>query len=160
MKYRRLGLDELDLLKDEFIQFLVVNGIVPTEWEQLKKDNSAAVDVWIEQFSDIVIEKALKNITYLEFREPNQLLFFKCSEAEIELASIRSEGIDLMALSSSDLNTGLINIEGISVLYKSKPYKPNREEEVFRMVQSGSLITDGKLFETLKHLVKKQRCLD
>jgi hypothetical protein len=155
LKYRRLVLLELDLLKDEFIQFLVVNGIVPTEWEQLKKDNSAAVDVWIEQFSDIVIEKTLKNIIYLEFRENYQLLFFKCTEAEIELASIRSEGIDLMALSTSDLKIDLINLEGIKVLYKSKPYKPNREEEVFRMVQSGALITDGKLFETLKHLVRK-----
>jgi hypothetical protein len=155
LKYRRLGLDELDLLKDEFIQFLVVNGIVPTEWERLKKDNSADVNVWIEQFSDIVIEKVLKNITYLEYREPNQLLFFKCSEAEIELASIRSEGIDLMTLSMSNLITDLINLKGIKGLYKNKTYKPNREEEVFRMVQSGALITDGKLFETLKHLLRK-----
>lgn len=155
MKFRRLSIDELELLKEEFIQFLIVNGIIASEWEQLKKENSEAVDIWIDQFSEVVIEKALNNITYLEYREPKQLMFFKCSETEIEMASIHSEEIDLLAINSDDLNTNLINLKGISLMYKNKSYKPNRAEEVFRMVQSGALITDGKLFETVKNLVRK-----
>jgi hypothetical protein len=155
VKFRRLSIEELELFKVEFIQFLIVNGIVASEWEQLKKENSAAVDIWIDQFSDIVLEKSLLKISYLEYREKNQLLFFKCVDEEIELASIHSEELDLLTIKSDDLRSNLNHLSGINLMFKNKPYKPNRAEEVFRMIQSGALITDGKLFETLKHLVKK-----
>ncbi len=155
MKFRRLSIEELELFQEEFIQFLIVNGIVASEWEQLKKENSAAVDIWIDQFSDIVLEKSLLKISYLEYREKNQLLFFKCADEEIELASIHSEELDLLTIKSDDLSSNLNHLSGINLMFKNKPYKPNRAEEVFRMLQSGALITDGKLFETLKHLVKK-----
>jgi hypothetical protein len=155
VKFRRLSIEELELFQEEFIQFLIVNGIVASEWEQLKKENSAAVDIWIDQFSDIVLEKSLLKISYLEYREKNQLLFFKCADEEIELASIHSEELDLLTIKSDDLSSNLNHLSGINLMFKNKPYKPNRAEEVFRMLQSGALITDGKLFETLKHLVKK-----
>jgi hypothetical protein len=155
VKFRRLSIEELELFKEEFIQFLIVNGIVASEWEQLKKENSAAVDIWIDQFSDIVLEKSLLRISYLEYREKNQLLFFKCADEEIELASIHSEELDLLTIKSDDLSSNLNHLSGINLRFKNKPYKPNRAEEVFRMLQSGALITDGKLFETLKHLVRK-----
>ena len=35
MKYRRLTLEELKPLENEFIDFLVVNGVIADDWEQL-----------------------------------------------------------------------------------------------------------------------------
>lgn len=157
MKYRRLSNDELALLEKEFIQFLVVNGVSPDEWELWKKSKPIDIEVWIEKFSDIVIESTIQKITYLEYRESHQLLLFKTNIEDIELVTLNSHQLDLMTVSTKDMNVGFENFDGLSLSFKNKLYRPNREEELFRMLQTGALISDGKLFETLKHLVIKKK---
>ena len=54
MKYRRLTLEELKPLENEFIDFLVVNGVIADDWEQLlandvEKSNQI-IDAFIQTF--------------------------------------------------------------------------------------------------------------
>ena len=41
MKYRRLTIDELKELEQEFIQFLINNGIEGNDWEKIKPISSS-----------------------------------------------------------------------------------------------------------------------
>ena len=152
MRFRKLTLDELKELHEEFIQFLSSNTITGDDWGKIKEDDYDKTDKLIDIFSDIVLEKSLVNIRFLEKREPKNLLLFHCKEKEIDLVGLSvSEGssIDftnsehLEALSKSEISVK------INTFKTSKAYSENREDEVYKMLNDGCLITDEKLFKAL-----------
>lgn len=152
MKFRRLTLDELKELHEEFIQFLASNTITGEEWKHLKENNYEKAETLIEIFSDIVIEKSLSNIRFLEKREPKNLLLFHCKENEVDLIGLslpEDSKVDLTnnehiaSVASEDMQTDL------KIFRSSKMYQNNREEEVFKLLNEGCLITDEKLYSAL-----------
>ena len=54
MIFRKLTEDELEELKEEFVQYLVANGVDAELWEQLKKDEPEKSDLFVQQFSNVV----------------------------------------------------------------------------------------------------------
>lgn len=150
-KYRVLSLDELEQLKNEFIQFLVVNGIHVDEWERMKIDNSEVSDQLIVAFSDIVLEKSLSKIVYLEVMMKSELLFFKCNQDTIELIGCRSDVTDLTRIPLSVL---MSSTPEVHFFFKTKSYYPSRLEEIYKMTTSGASISDGVIFEKLKSVIR------
>jgi len=69
MKYRRLSSEELEQLQDNFIRFLAAQSITGMDWTTMKTANPERAEELIEQFSDVVIEKTLHNVEYLEYKE-------------------------------------------------------------------------------------------
>src|SRR5690625_7148031 len=69
MRYRRLTLEELKELESEFTTFLVTQGIPAEEWEKMKEKEPEQCQGLIDIFSDIVFEKILGKVKYLEHRE-------------------------------------------------------------------------------------------
>jgi len=88
-KYRLLNQEELQSLEKEFIDFLVLNGITAPDWEKLKSDEHTS-QRFIEVFSDVVFEKILRQIEYLDRYSKSSIFAFKCTEKEIQLIRIRS----------------------------------------------------------------------
>ena len=68
MKYRVLSTKELEPLKDDFIKFLSANTITGEDWTKIKSNKPNQASKLIEIFSDIVWEKSLEKIKYLEHR--------------------------------------------------------------------------------------------
>ena len=62
MNFRKLTEDELEELKDEFIQYLVANGVDADLWKQYKKDEPEKADLFVQQFSNVVLQKSLEKI--------------------------------------------------------------------------------------------------
>lgn len=151
MRFRRLTLDELDALKNEFIQFLASNTITGEDWKKLKEEQLEIAEKLIDVFSDIVMEKSLSKVHFLEKREPNNVLLFYAKETEIDLIGISIDSPHHDLTNEKDLEQLMQNASGIETkMFKSsKPYIKNREDEVFEMLQSGCLITDSMLFTTL-----------
>ena len=56
MKYRRLTLEELEPLENEFIDFLVVNGIIADDWRHLLAHDLEKSNQIIDAFSEVVFE--------------------------------------------------------------------------------------------------------
>lgn len=151
MRFRRLTLDELDALKDEFIQFLASNTITGEDWKNLKEEEPEKAEKLIDIFSDIVMEKSLSNVRFLEKREPNNILLFHAKETEIELIGISIDSRHHDLTNEKDLESLMQNASDIEtkMLKSSKPYIKNREDEVFEMLQNGCLITNSTLFTNL-----------
>ena len=158
MKYRRLTTDELEELETEFIQFLASNTVTGEDWEALKKDDAERAEELIDIFSDIVFEKVLQRIEYLEMNTPKDIRTFHCGP-EI----IRLNGLRVVGESDLDLTVNQDPREMMAQAQKSgatlqmytgeKNYKPSRDEELFLMMQHGALISkDGFLFNTLEGL--------
>jgi hypothetical protein len=146
MKYRCLTDDELKELETEFKHFLITNNVYTEEWEQLNKSKDEKVTLLVEMFSDIVLDKALKKINYLEHTTPEDIKVFKCDLNELTVIGVSSKNKNI-----DFTNAILSEIAGELLIFKtSKLYNKEREVEVFDLLQSGCSIIDEERFKKLE----------
>jgi hypothetical protein len=150
MKYRMLTVAELETLKDDFIKFLVVNGIDAAEWQRIKGDEPIRAVKMLEQFSDFVLDQSLSKIEYLEYLDKIGIKVFKLDNEEIHLIGIDS---DIVVLDENALLKVLEeNPSHFNIYTSSKKYFPDRQTEVFKMLQSGAQIIKKERWEMFKLL--------
>ena len=150
-KYRRLTQFELDSLEKEFIDFLILNGITANDWNKLKQTPEKA-DKIIELFSDVVFEKILRQISYLDHFSPQSIKTFLCADEEIYLIGLdtKDKSYDFTT-SDGRLKLKSTPPKDLKTYKSSKKYHPNREMELFRMLQNGCVKSDGQIFEQLRN---------
>lgn len=147
-KYRALTTDELSELENEFIEYLVVNGITAEDWKKLKTETPKKAEDILTLFSDVVFESILRKVDFLEKRMTNELMIFQCLKDRMVLVGITSSATDFT--DQKQLEKAVENPPGNAEVYTTeKPYHKTREMEVFQMLESGCMITDGKLFKVL-----------
>ena len=146
MKYRVLTGDELKELETEFKHFLITNNVYTEEWEELNRKKDKRVRELVEMFSDIVLDKALRNVKFLEHITKTDIKAFKCDEKEMTLIGITSSNkeLDFMKNTSADFQNDL------NIFITSKPDFKEREIEVFELMESGCSIIDEERFKKLE----------
>lgn len=147
MRFRRLDIDELKALEQEFIEFLAVSGIEAHDWETFKTTNPDFCEEKICEFSDVVIGTILRQADYAEHRSKNDWILFRFNENDISAIIIHSDQLDL---TQNTLNE--VNLADVSISKTSKPYSPNKEDELFKMMQQGCVITDGRIFDSINQV--------
>ena len=151
-KYRTLDLIELEELKKEFIDFLVLNGIPADEWERIKKTNQESAEATIDLFSDVVFESILRNVKFLEFRDSHHLHVFQCLEDQLILVAMETENKedDIDFLNPDFISSAMLTPpKSVKVFTTTKNYSKTRELELFELIQNGCVITDDRLFKAL-----------
>ena len=145
-KYRDLSLEELVIFEEEFIAFLVVNGVVADDWEKIKSDEPEKANELISLFSKLVFEKVLQNTRFLEKIEPANIQAIQCFPEKMIMIAVhrKSENIDLSQIALSK-----INFNEIELIKGEKDYSGMREQELFEMICAGYHISDGTLFKSL-----------
>ena len=157
MKYRRLTIDELEELEQDFVKFLASNSITGIDWVEMKKNNPEKSNAWIDVFSDLIFERTLKKVEHLEFKTPNDIKLFHCMEDKIVMIGLFIEGhstIDFTQPTPPDkMLEQLRNSSARLKLYQAeKQFSKQREMELFEMMENGCLISKGELFYTLEKL--------
>ena len=117
MKYRLLSQEELEELQQEFIQFLIINGIDADEWEKLKKNEPTAANGIIQQFSEFIFEGLCRKIAFLSFDN--------------------GQGIVAIQFMADKMNVIRKSKAEKSVILEEKKYKHSREEDIFFLLNSG-----------------------
>ena len=131
MKYTRIPTDELEKLEEEFVNFLVMNGIIADDWLAINENEPLNADEIINQFSEVVWESILRGTKYLNKVEEESAYYFKCDSDTIYLIKV-----DKTEAAAEQFST-------------SKEYSKTRELELFEMLQSGCTISEGEEYEKL-----------
>jgi hypothetical protein len=131
MKYTRIPTDELEKLEDEFVNFLVMNGIIADDWVAIKENEPLNANEIVNQFSEVVWESILRSTKYLNKVEEESAYYFKCDTDKIYLIKV-----DKTEAAAEQFST-------------SKEYNKTRELELFEMLQSGCTISEGEEYEKL-----------
>ena len=154
MKYKRLTSEELQTLEQEFIHFLAAAQITGTDWENMKKNKQETAEELLDAFSDVVYEKVLGNINFLEYRDEKTLNIFKFEKDKISLVGLRVKENSLIDLTRPDMFSELNdeNFAAVKVIKTERGYNNTKEVEVFDLIQNGCVITDEKLFDLIKRL--------
>lgn len=148
-KYRLLFKEELEELEPEFIQYLSANGIDADKWESIKSSDKEEMDAHIASFSDIVLQKALEKIVYLEYRTEKDLKVFHFDKSEAFYIGLKSESVDLEKL---DL-TNKEQLKQIDLFKSTKKYAKSRELELFELLNDGCSVSEGALYYQLKKMI-------
>ncbi len=158
MKYRRLSNAELQELEKDFVKFLATTHVTADDWVKLKENDPLKVEELIEIYSDIVYDKTLKKLEYLEFKTRHDIKTFHCQAEKMVLMGIAvapNSGVDFTQdLSSQRIMEKLKQTnQDLQIYTAEKVYNGDREKELFQMMESGCLISkDGYLFKTLSTL--------
>lgn len=149
MKYSRLSKEQFEELKQEFINFLATQSISSKEWEEIKQQKPEAAEEELDVFSDLIWEGVLEQVTYLEHFSPNQMYLFNISQEEIDLiaVTVANEAIDITTREGYQWLQKNIMEDSVNMFTSTKAISPDRNQDIFALIQQGAVITKGELFE-------------
>lgn len=154
MKYRQLTKEQFESLHEEFARFLASQSIDRKEWEELKKEKPQVAEDEMNVFSDVVWDDVLTKTEYLEHFSETSVNLFKCSDDEMqrivvkvnkEINLLEQEGFEWLLKNPLD--------DTIEILQGTKPYKDERNPEIFDLIEKGSSISKGEIFEYFNRLI-------
>ena len=148
MKYKRLSIDELASLEKSFVRFLATQSITGEDWIKIKKENPDRMNTLLDQFSDLITEQTLNNIEYLHFFSDKQLFLFHCEEKFIHLVVVKHD-LDIDKDTDAEKLLKEIQQNGKIQTKQTKDYNPDRNTELFKMIESGARIVDGELYRAI-----------
>ncbi|MEE9439460.1 MAG: DUF6495 family protein [Saprospiraceae bacterium] len=150
-KYRNLTIEELESLNEDFVKFLVLNGITGEDWVKLKEKEPENAEGICSAFSDVVFTKILTNCKYLEKHLPKFLVSIFCDKQTMYLQGIEAAESTAIDFTKKEDFEKLKSspIEGLQKISSQKDYSKNREEEIWDMLQNGFYISDQKMYMNL-----------
>ena len=155
MKYRQLTKEQFEALHEEFAQFLASQQVDVNEWNTIKKDKPEVAEQELNLFSDVVWDDVLNRTKYLEHFSEKSINLFKVEEKDISRIVVQINKTDFSFFNDKDYQWFIDNTkDGSITFYKGvKKYESDRNSEIFDLIQKGSVIADGKLYEGLFKLI-------
>lgn len=156
MKYKQLTKEQFNELHKEFAQFLATQQIDVNEWNTIKKENPEMAEEELNLFSDVVWEDVLNKTKYLEHFSKQSLNLFKCDTKEILRIVVQVNRPEFDFFNDKDYQWFINNTNDDSIQFfkGAKAYDKERNIELFDLIQKGSVICDGKLYESVFKLIK------
>jgi len=158
MKYRQLSKEQFEALHKEFAQFLASQQVDVKEWTRIKDSQPEVADEELNLFSDVVWDDALTKTNYLEHFSKTNINLFKCESKLISRIVVQISKPDFDFFNEDDYRWFVDNTndKSIKFLKGAKKYTKERNLELFDLVEKGSVISDGKLFESLQLLISNK----
>ena len=156
MKYRQLTKEQLSELNKEFAEFLASQQIDVKEWKVIKKEKPLMADEELNIFSDVVWEDVLSKTKYLEHISENDINLFQCTSKEIIRVYIKLNDKSRSFLKAEDFNWFINNPlnDGLDYFKASKKYTKERNLEIFQLIEMGSVISNGDLYNSIGQLIQ------
>jgi hypothetical protein len=154
MKYRLLTKEQFESLHQEFALFLASQSIDATEWKTIKQQKKEVALDEMKIFSDVVWEDVLTKTAYLEHFSETSANLFKCDEKEIHRIAINiTWDINLLEQKGFEwlMHNPLDN--SVEIFRGSKNYTSERNSEIFDLIEKGSIITNGELYDYFSQLI-------
>lgn len=153
MKYRQLTKEQFESMHQEFAQFLATQKIDVDAWNKMKSENSELVEEELNLFSDMVWDDVLKKVEYLEHFSKTSVNLFKCEkEAVYRIVITIDKEIDLLSEEGYKWLLQNPKDDAVDYLKGSKEYTDERNYEIFELIEKGSQIARGELFEYFNRL--------
>lgn len=155
MKYKQLAKEQFEALHEEFSKFLATQQIDVKEWDLIKKEKPNVAEEELNLFSELVWENVLNKINYLEHFSKQNINLFKCDDKEILRVVVQVQKPEFDFFNEKDYKWFIDNTNDDSIQFfkGSKAYSNERNLELFDLIQKGSVISDGILYENIYKLI-------
>lgn len=158
MKYARLTKEQLEEMHKEFSTFLATQGIDEKEWTEIKTKKPKLAEEQIDIFSDLVWEKVLLKVNFLEHFSKQQMFLFKINEFEISLIALKVDnpGIDLTTPEGYQWLRSNLKDDQVTLYTSTKPIEEERNSDIFALIKQGANITKGELYSYFEKIVSPE----
>ncbi len=155
MKYARLTKEQLEELHPEFSNFLATQTIDKKEWDDLKQNKPEIAMQEIDVFSDLIWDKAITNVRFIDHFSKNHIFLFRCQDKLLEslIVQTSNEKIDFFSNEGLEWLGNNLFTADVSIQTGKKEVTDNRNEEVFKIIQNGGIISKGELYLKLTALI-------
>ena len=155
MKYSRLTKEQFESLHQEFINFLATQSITAEEWKDIKEKQPEVAEEELDVFSDLVWEGALSKAGYVENISARQLFLFKLEKDVMKLIGLKitNETIDITTREGYTWLQQNYASDDVEFFTSSKEYSTERNTEIFALIEQGSVITKGELYEFFSKII-------
>jgi len=156
VKYRLLSKEQFEELHQEFSTFLASQKIDKKSWDLIKEKEPKKAISQLEKFSDLVWEEVLNKTTYLEHFSKDSLNLFWCKTNNMTrlVVKIEKKGINLQEKEGFEWFINHSNDPLIQYFKGEKEYDPNRNEELFKLIEQGAVLADGFLYKSIEKIIK------
>lgn len=156
MKYRQLTKEQFESLHEEFARFLASQSIDVNEWNELKKEKPQVAEDELNVFSDVVWDDVLTRTNYLEHFSKQSINFFKCDEEQMHRIFVKvNKDIDLLEKEGYEWLLKNPTHDAVEYFTGTKSYATERNLEIFDLIEKGSAISKGELYEYFIKLISK-----
>lgn len=155
MKYRRLTKEQFEELHQEFINFLATQSITADEWKTIKEEKPELAEQELDIFSDLVWEGVLNQVNYVEHYSTSQMFLFALEASQMKLISIKCTEKDLSKDDDIKWVLGNLGHENVEIFQASKGYSDDSNQDKFKLIEQGAIITKGELYKRLAELITK-----
>jgi hypothetical protein len=157
MKYARLTKEQLEELHPEFITFLATQSIDKIEWDDIKKNRPHVAEQEIDLFSDVIWDKALTNVSYIDHFSKNYIFLFKCVEEVVFSWVVKTNNPQIDFVSADGIHWLADNLfsNGVEITRGRKDISNNRNSALFDIIKQGGIISKGDLFNKLDNLINQ-----
>lgn len=149
MKYARLSISDLKDLEKEFIEFLILNGIVAEDWESIKKEKKDKAELIIDQFSDTVWEGILRKTDMLELRRKDFLTLCYTKENVLYTLVIKSNDENIDFTLDKDIEKVITEMDNHEVTVRQDIITRPVTEQLFDFIKVGFYITKEEKYKSL-----------
>jgi len=156
MKYTRLTKEQFEELHPEFINFLATQAIDKAEWDKLKTEKPEVAEQELDVFSDLIWEGVLTRAEFLEHFSKNHVFLFQCFDTYIDSIVLKSMVPEVDFLTKEGLQWLSDNMftETIEMKVGRKEFTEDRNTSIFELVQQGSFLSDGQLYQQIKTIIE------
>ena len=157
MKYARLTKEQLEELHPEFITFLATQSIDKIEWDDIKKNRPHVAEQEIDLFSDVIWDKALTNVSYIDHFSKNYIFLFKCVEEVVFSWVVKTNNPQINFVSADGIHWLADNLfsNDVEITRGRKDISNNRNSALFDIIKQGGIISKGDLFNKLDNLINQ-----
>lgn len=154
MNYRQLTKEQFESLNHEFAQFLATQKIDVNEWKEIKANKPELAEEELNLFSDLVWEDVLNKVNYLEHFSKNSVNLFKTEKETIARIVVQvNKEIDLLSREGYEWLLKNPKDDAVEYFNGTKNYTKERNPEIFDLIEKGSQISRGELFEYFSQLI-------
>ena len=154
MKYSRLTKEQFEELHKEFINFLATQTITADEWDKLKSEKPEVAEQELDVFSDLVWEGVLSAVKYVEQISEHNIHLFVFNEDHMHVIGIKIDGpIDVTTTHGFNWLRENLMDDTVTFTQGKKDYSEDKNLDKFKLIQSGSAITKGELYEYFNKLI-------
>jgi hypothetical protein len=157
MKYARLTKEQLEELHPEFITFLATQSVDKTEWDDIKKNRPHLAEQEIDLFSDVIWDKALTNVSYIDHFSKNYIFLFKCIDEVVFSWVVKTNNPQIDFVSADGIHWLADNLfsNDVEITKGRKDISENRNVALFEIIKQGGIISKGELFNKLDSLINQ-----
>jgi hypothetical protein len=154
MKYSRLTKEQFEELQKEFINFLATQSVTADEWKNLKENKPELAEMELDVFSDLIWEGVLKSAKYLEHISPQHMHLFAINNDHMHVIAVTLKNeVDMTTKEGFGWLRENLMDENVEFLQAKKTYSEDRNLDIFKLIQQGSVITKGDLYNYFNKLI-------